>query len=75
MENTKTPQYIWLYRKITNSELDDHRIYKAVPYRNGGKIRKGGWLYVVEPVGSARWKKQYQQTLQRKQEKREDSSQ
>tara|TARA_B100001057_G_C22436198_1_gene789342 strand:+ start:316 stop:543 length:228 start_codon:yes stop_codon:yes gene_type:complete len=75
MQNTENPKYIWLYRKVTNSELEDHRIYKAVPYVDGGKIRKGGWLYVTEPVGSVRWRKEYQRRLAREQEKREQSSQ
>tara|TARA_B100000029_G_scaffold485223_1_gene538318 strand:+ start:163 stop:372 length:210 start_codon:yes stop_codon:yes gene_type:complete len=48
MKNTPKSQYIWLWRRVKHSELDDHRIYKAVPWsgKSLSGFRPGGWSYV-----------------------------
>lgn len=45
-ENTK---YHWLYRRLPNSELKDHVIYKAMPLMvNGRRVHPGGWSWLDE---------------------------
>tara|TARA_R100000734_G_C3312614_1_gene103677 strand:+ start:1292 stop:1498 length:207 start_codon:yes stop_codon:yes gene_type:complete len=45
----KKDKLIWVFKRVVNSELDKHLIFKVVYAYNKDQLRRGGWHHYTSP--------------------------